>query len=146
MRLPEQSHFVCGVFERRVNSHVGFWGRNVPVREHQDSEGRRQSNQWFLTSDLLRSLADKRENQYYLRPKNGTNRRCQPVASVNGHLGLQYRLLGTRGLGSMGLQCPLAGTPGLVGVMRVLTHGCSPRFYLTRWWRIAKSRPHCTQK
>ena len=41
--LPEKHHFVCGVNERRVKSRLEIGACNVPVREHQASGVRRES-------------------------------------------------------------------------------------------------------
>ena len=43
MMMSEYHHFVCGVFEGRVKIRVGIWACNVPVREHQASGTRHES-------------------------------------------------------------------------------------------------------
>ena len=43
LELPKLHRFVCGVFERRVKSRVGIQPCNVPVRDHQASGARHES-------------------------------------------------------------------------------------------------------
>ena len=144
--LPEQYHFVCGVFERRVKSRVGICAYNVPFRKHQASRARRVSKPVVSRLGSSSLVGGKTRESAITAPEHGKNRRCQPVGSLVGHLGLQCRLLGTPTLGSLGLLCPLAGAPGLGSMMRILTRGFSHRALSNRWRKLVRNRPHCTRK
>ena len=64
------------------------------------------SNPGFLASGAPYSLAETRKKPPSLHPKRVQHRRCQPVSSLVGQVGLQCPPLGTPVLGTLGLYCP----------------------------------------
>ena len=148
--LPEQRHFVCGVFERRVTSGVEIFGVQC-LRAGTPGLGTlgpwcplagtpdlgimtRIRTRGFLLRVLFARWRKNARTRSNCARKMVKNRRCQPVGSLVGHLGLQCPLLGTRALGSPWLFGP-AVSP--CGSTRPWEHdaGPNPRF-------VASGPPH----